>query len=214
MVMEIIPAIIAKNIDEISQKISQVAPYVNWVQIDVADGIFSPNITWNNPAELQNISPNTSLEVHLMITNPQNFIDEWINSGAKRIIVHMDENTLVENAEQMAKAVKGKGISFGIALNPAVAPESVKNSIPIADVVLLLAVSPGYSGQKFDESILEKIGYLKENFSNVIIEIDGGINLETAKKCINAGADMLVSGSYIFESENIPQAIENLKSIS
>src|SRR3989344_4742161 len=99
--MEIIPAIIAKNIDEISKKISQVEPYVNWVQIDVADGVFAPNVTWNNPQELQNLQSKVSFETHLMITDPARHFDGWVNSGAKRIIVHVDSATPQEEIGAM-----------------------------------------------------------------------------------------------------------------
>ncbi len=209
--MEIIPAIIAKDIDEISQKILLVKPYVNWVQIDVSDGIFTPNVTWNNPQELKHISSGVSLEMHLMISDPAQHIDGWINSGAKRIIVHVDAKTSYEEVEAMAKKAKNSNVAFGIALNPDVGIDDIKNVVPLADIVLLLAVSPGFSGQKFNESILEKIRDLRKMFSDVMIEIDGGVNPDIAKKCIEAGANILVSASYIFEAPDIGKAIESLK---
>src|SRR3989338_9121633 len=99
--MEIIPAIIAKNIDEISKKISQVEPYVNWVQIDVADGVFAPNVTWNNPVELRALQTKVSLEIHLMIADSARHFDSWVNSGAKRIIVHVDSASPQEEIAAM-----------------------------------------------------------------------------------------------------------------
>jgi len=209
--MEIIPAIIAKNIDEISKKISQVEPYVNWVQIDVADGVFAPNVTWNNPVELRALQTKVSLEIHLMIADSARHFDSWVNSGAKRIIVHVDSASPQEEIAAMAAKAKEQGVSLGIALSLEVSPEDVKKLVPLADVVLLLAVSPGFSGQEFNESVLEKIRYLKKEFANVKIEIDGGVNPEVAKKCVEAGADMLVSGSYIFNAANIEEAIDELK---
>ena len=210
--VEVIPAIIAKDIGEISQKISLVEPYTDWVQIDVSDGIFTPNVTWNNPRELRAIQSKVSLEMHLMIKNPAEHIDSWINFGAKRIIVHVDSQSRQEEITAMAKKVKENAVSFGIALSPEVLVEGVKNLVPSADVVLLLAVSPGFSGQEFDESILKKISDLRKMFPDVIIEIDGGVNPEVAKKCIEAGANILVSASYIFNASDIEQAIEKLKS--
>ena len=217
--IEIIPAIIAKDIDEISQKISLVEPYVNWVQIDVSDGIFTPNVTWNNPQELaprlrsgqKNILSNIFLEIHLMIKNPAEHIDSWIDSGAKRVIIHVDSGSNQEEVNAMAKKAKSKDVSFGIALNPEVLVKDIKNLIPIADVVLLLAVAPGFSGQEFNESILEKISHLRKMFPDVIIEIDGGINAAVAKKCVEAGANILVAASYIFGAPDIKEAIEVLK---
>ena len=186
--VQIIPAIIAKDINEISQKISLVEPYIDWVQIDVSDGIFTSNITWNNPQELRAIQSKISLEMHLMIENPTEHIDGWVNSGAKRIIVHVNSKSTQEETAAMAKKAKSGGVSFGIALSPEVLVEDVKNLVPLADVVLLLAVSPGFSGQEFNESVLQKISDLRKAFPNVIIEVDGGINPTTAKKCVAAGA--------------------------
>jgi len=207
---EIIPAIIGKDINEIAQKILLVKPYVKWVQIDVSDGIFTPNITWNNPEELNVISPGVLLEIHLMIASPAKYFNDWVASGAKRIIIHVNNQSHQEEVAAMAKKAKDKGVSFGIALTPEVLVKDIKNLVLVADVVLLLAVSPGFSGQKFDESILKKIGNLRKEFGNVIIEVDGGINPAVAKKCVAAGADILVSASYIFTSPNIKEAIENL----
>ena len=211
--IEVIPAIIGKNITEIAQKILLVAPYVRWVQIDVSDGIFTPNTTWNRPEELKKITAEVSLELHLMVANPAEHMSDWIASGAKRIIVHVDSASNYDQINTMADMAKSKGVSLGIALSLEVQPETVKNLVPLADLVLLLAVSPGFSGQQFDESILEKIRYLRRIFPDVIIEIDGGITPPVAKKCVAAGANMLVSSSYIFGAPNIKEAIEELKRI-
>lgn len=208
---EIIPAIIGKDITEIAGKISQVEPFSKWAQIDVSDGIFTPNVTWNKPEELKSITFGVSLELHLMIVRPADHISAWIDSGAKRIVIHVDGRTGEEEVAAMAQQVKEKGISFGIALNPDVSVEAVEKLVPLADVVLLLAVSPGFSGQEFKDSILEKITHLRKEFPNAIIEIDGGINATTAKKCVEAGANILVSASYIFDSPNIKEAIQSLQ---
>jgi ribulose-phosphate 3-epimerase len=208
--IKVIPAIIAKDIDEIAKKMSLVEPYVDWVQIDVSDGIFTSNVTWNRPEELKNIVSNISLEMHLMIANSAKDINGWIASGAKRIIVHVDDKSNQEEVAAMAKKAKDGGVSFGIALSPEVLVNDIKSLVPLADVVLLLAVNPGFSGQEFNESTLEKITDLRKIFPNVIIEIDGGINPETAKKCVAAGANILVSASYIFDSPNIKEAIDSL----
>lgn len=209
--MEIIPAIIGKDITEIARKIALVEPYVKWAQIDVSDGIFTPNTTWNSSEELHSIITEVSLELHLMIEDPAKHLDYWVISGAKRIIVHVNSASTHEEVAAMAKKAKSGGVAFGIALSPEVSVEDVKSLVPLADVVLLLAVSPGFSGQKFNESILRKARDLRKAFPNVIIEVDGGINPVTAKTCVEAGADILVSGSYIFESADIKEAIENLK---
>jgi len=210
IILEIIPAIIAKNIDEISHKLKMVEPYCDWVQIDVSDGIFTKNTTWNNPAELKNINTKASLEAHLMISDTESHIAEWIDSGVKRILVPVDSTSDFQKILQMAEAVKSKGLQFVIALNPEVLIDEVKELIPLSDIVLLLAVNPGFSGQKFLPETIKKIRDLRKEFPDVKIEVDGGINKETAKECVKAGADILVSASYIFESKDIKRAIEDL----
>ncbi len=209
--VQIIPAIIAKNIEELEEKIKIIEPYTDWVQIDVSDGIFTPNINWNNPEDLKKIKSNVALEIHLMISNPEDFMDEWIDSGAKRIIVHVSNKSDFEGVKIISEKVKSRGLQFGIGLSPEVSVVDVQNIIPLADVVLLLAVDPGFSGQQFQPVVLEKIKDLRKLFPDVKIEIDGGINEETADQCIKAGADILVSASYIFDSENIEKAIATLK---
>ncbi len=212
--MKIIPAIIPKSFDDLKEKLDKVVPYTDWVQIDISDGIFTPNTTWNNPADLEKIKTDVNLEIHLMIKNPEDYIEEWIGSGAKRIIVHVSSVDEYRKIDVIAKKIKSRGLEFGVGLSPDVSVDSVKEIITLADIVLLLAVNPGFSGQQFQPAILEKIKDLRKLFSNVKIEVDGGINKETAKQCIDAGADILVSASYIFDSDNIKEAIETLKNLT
>lgn len=220
---QVIPAILEKEFSQIQRKIALVEPYVNWVQIDVSDGNFAPNVTWNNPEDLQNLDASLFIEVHLMISNPEKYLDAWISSGAKRIIVHIGgvseershtlQDDLFHSVLDMAKQVRDQGLEFGIALNPEVAISVIEDLIPKADLILFLAVAPGWGGQKFKEIVLEKIKSLRKSHPEVKIEVDGGITPETGKKCIEAGADILVSGSYIFNSEDIQKAIDDLKSL-
>lgn len=209
--MEVIPAIIAKNFEELKEKIKKVEAFVSWVQIDVSDGIFTPNVTWNNPSDLKNLKSEVQLEIHLMINNPQKFIEGWTGSGVKKIIIHVDAKSDFEEIKSISKKIKNRGVQFGIALTPEVSVTDVENIIPIADVVLLLAVNPGFGGQEFQPKTLEKIKTLRELFPHATIEVDGGINLETTKQCVEVGADILVSGSFIFNSNNIEEAIQKLK---
>src|SRR3989344_1066839 len=203
--IEIIPAIIAKSFEELEQKINEIVPYTDWLQIDISDGIYTPNTTWNNPKELQNLKTKINLEIHLMISCPENQFEKWILQNVKRIIFHVDSKSGYEKVKEISETLKNKDIQFGIALNPEVTIEQVKNLITLADIVLLLGVTPGFSGQKFQPKTLEKIKKLRELFPGGIIEVDGGINPETAKQCIEAGASILVSGSYIFNSKNIKE---------
>lgn len=209
---EVIPAIITKDIQELKRKIALVEPYVKWVQIDVSDGVFAPNITWNNPLDLKSFAVSVLLEVHLMVADPDRQVDDWISSGARRIIFHIDQLEREEVAKILKKA-QSKGVDMGVALKPETDLGLIKSLASEVKLVLLLAVSPGFSGQRFNETVLEKIKILNRDCPDVIIEVDGGINLETGKKCLEAGADILVSGSYIFDSGNIKESIEELKEL-
>lgn len=210
---EIIPAIIAKNFRELKKKIKKVERYCDWVQLDIIDGKFAPNFTWQEPKDLKKIKTNLKIEVHLMIENPSETAEKWLKNGAKRVIFHWEslgKKPKEEFLKIKEKARKLKG-EVGIALNLETPWQKIEKLIPQLDMVLLMAVHPGFSGQSFSEEVLLKIKSLRQKYFNVKIGVDGGINLKTGKKCLEAGADILVSGSYLFESKNIGKAIKKLK---
>ncbi|MBI4993346.1 hypothetical protein HZC33_00055 [Candidatus Wolfebacteria bacterium] len=202
--MIIIPAINCKNFKCVEEKISQSAKFSQWAQIDIADGKFTKHKTWNNPKKFS--IPN--IEIHLMVKNPLKEIKKWTKTGAKRIILHIE--TL-----KNYKIGKLENCEIGLAINP---QTPIKKIIPFLEnnrikLVQILAVNPGKSGQKFQNKILKKIKFLKKNYPKIKIEIDGGINLKTAKLCKKAGADILVVGSCIWESENPKKAHQELARI-
>lgn len=200
---EVIPAIIAKDFEKLKKKIRQVESCCSWVQLDIMDGKFVPNLTWQNPEELKRVKTSLKIEAHLMIENPQKVIEKWLKR-VQRVIVHW-ESKGVEKLKFNKK--------MGIALNPETPWQKIEKLIPQIDAVLLMTVNPGFGGQKFLKEVLPKIQSLRESYSNVKIEVDGGINPETGKECVEVGADILVSGSYIFKSKNIAQAIKKLKNL-
>lgn len=195
--MQIIPAINCENFECVKEKLEKASEFSEWAQIDVCDGEFAPHKTWNNPSELtaNSSKPKANLEIHLMVENPHEVIDDWIKAGTKRIIVHLE-------ALDSISYILNSSIEFGIAINPETSVEKLTPFLKEFKFVQILAVDPGLAGQEFQNSVLDKIGFLKKNYPGVIIEVDGGINLETAKLCKEAGADILVSSSYIWESEN------------
>ena len=221
--MRIIPAINCQNFECVKDKLQKAADFgAGWTQIDIADGKFTNHKTWNNPREISNLKSqisNLNLEIHLMVENPLDIVDEWVEAGAKRIIIHIEELKKLGNLEidNLIKLTKNKNIEIGLALNPNTPVEKIIPYLAVIDdskqFVQLLAVEPGLSGQKFQPQILGKIKFLKKNYSNVIIEVDGGINPETAKMCKEAGADILVVGSYIWESNNSLGAYKELAAI-
>ncbi len=219
--MQIIPAINCENFDCIKEKIGKISEIgADWAHIDVADGIFTSHKTWNNPVDLEKLEIGNwkleiDVEVHLMVENPQDMIDDWIKAGVKRIIVHFEAirkfvNENFENNESdilnfIFKKCSAKNIEFGLSINPDTPVETLMSYLDKVDIIQILAVDPGLSGQKFQAPVLDKIKFLKglkENYLDIIVEVDGGIDLETAKICKSAGADILVSASYIWNSSD------------
>lgn len=212
---EIIPAIIAKDFNELHEKIKKVENFVDWIQIDIMDGKFVPNITWNNPVELKAKSQKlkVNIEAHLMIEEPWSYMEKWIESGVKRIIVHYE--SFIGNFEKLdnvLRMIKKNGVETAIAINPKTPWETIGNWINELDLILMMTVEPGFGGQNFIESVLLKIADFKNNFSKKCVEVDGGINLETAVMAVGAGADILVAGNFIYQyPKGAGKAIEAIK---
>lgn len=201
--VEIIPAIIARDFNELKEKIKIIEPYVKWAQIDIMDGKFTPPITWNNTSELSQLKTKLNLEAHLMTANPEKIINEWLDSPIKRILIHYESTNKIQDLiKRIHDAKKEIGIVLKMETPVSVLDKLFHVSGFKINVIQLMGIDEiGYYGHGFDERVLEKIKTLRQKYPNVIIEIDGGINPETAKKCINAGANRLVAGSYIFDQK-------------
>ena len=199
MQIEIIPTILVKTFDEVKEKIKQVENLVDWVQLDIMDGVFVDNKTWNNPSDLRGFKTRVKLEAHLMVEKPEEVINDWLKI-VDRVIVHYEAANNIS-----------EGKRIGLAINPETPIDVVKPFLNNLDLVLIMTVKPGWGGQKFQERTLDKIKALRKLWPDGNIEVDGGINAETAKKTIKAGANLICSGSYIFNSKDIKKAIETLK---
>ncbi len=180
------------------------------VHIDVMDGHFVPNITIG-PVVVKYIRSRTRLplDVHLMIENPQKFIDSFLECGVERITVHIETMSLA-GIRSLSAGLKKKGVKFGISLNPNTPLKRVWGVLGYVDFVLVMSVHPGFSGQRFIPQVLPKIKKLRTVFHGDIA-VDGGVNDKTAKALIKAGANILASGSYIFGSKNTRKSIERLR---
>lgn len=206
--IEVIPAINAEDFGEVKRRIKLVEPYVKWVHLDVADGTFTPNTIWHSPEDLLGFETKLLIEVHLMIHDMDKRWQEWVLPEISRVIFHLeaahDPNFVLEKIKEAKKEV-------GVAGRPETDWKELEPFCRKADLVQTLAVPPGIAGQQFRPETLDKIKHIRKKHPKCIIEVDGGINPETGKKCLSAGANILVSANYIFKSNNIQKAIEDLK---
>jgi len=205
---EIIPSILVKTKEELLQKIMAVEPHVERVHLDIADGIFVPNMTIIGFEEIEELDTNLKIGVHLMVSKPENHIVRWLETPADKFIFHIEATT---KAQEVIDAAKETDNAIGIALNPQTPVSKIEPLIDQVDFVHFMTVEPGFYGGEFVESVVEKIKDFHYYYPDKPIEVDGGITLETAPKLIEAGVEMLVVGSYIWESEDIGKAIEKMK---
>ncbi len=185
----------------------------DWLHLDVMDGVFVPNISFGFPIMnlLQGIT-DKPLDVHLMIVQPEKFVDEVAAMGAHIMNVHYEACT---HLNRVVQAIKAKGMKAGVTLNPHTPVALLNDIIEELDMVLLMSVNPGFGGQKFIQNTLSKVDELKnliiQKKTNTLIEVDGGVDLNTGKLLVDAGADVLVAGSFVFSSENPREKIHQLK---
>lgn len=206
--VEIIPSINCESFEDIQQKIAKVEPYVKWCHIDVTDGVFSPHPTWSNPAELPSLKTKLKIEVHLMVMEPEKMIEEWLVTQVDRIIVHVEAS---KDLDLVIKRCKQAGIEIGLAIRPDTFWGTVQPWMNKVDMVQVLGVVPGPSGQAMAEGSLEKIMHLHQFCPSCIIEVDGGVNADNAHELVKAGANLLVAGSAIFNNEDIGEGIRKIK---
>lgn len=214
--MFVSPSILAADFLNLGRDIEMLnSSDADMIHCDVMDGVFVPNISFGFPVIKQVASIATKpLDVHLMIVNPQNYIGAVRDAGAALMNVHQEACV---HLHRTICAIKDAGMKAAVTLNPSTPVEMLEDVIDELDMVLLMSVNPGFGGQKFIENTLKKIRRLRAMIevsqSNALIEIDGGVNANTAPKLAEAGADVLVAGSYVFNAADPHAAIHSLKSL-
>lgn len=183
----------------------------DWIHVDVMDGHFVPNITIGVPV-VKSIRKTTNLplDVHLMIENPEKYIEPFAKAGADILTFHY-EAVLAHNIPHIVNKIHNNHMKAGISIKPNMPVKVLEPYLNLVDMVLIMTVEPGFGGQEFIPQCAEKIKFIKEKAPNLIIQVDGGINDKTGKICKELGANSLVAGSYIYKSDNIEKAVLSLK---
>ena len=215
--IKLAPSILSANFSKMGEEIIELEKCgADVIHCDVMDGVFVNNITFGIKM-IEDIRPLTKLplDCHLMIVQPEKYVERFEKAGAYIITVHYE--ACRDNLKEVLAFIKSTGVKCGAVINPDTPVEKIKDLIPMCDMVLVMSVNPGFGGQAFIEHSLDKIRELKalinETGSEALIEVDGGVNMETVPQLIAAGADVLVAGSAVFKASSPEEAIHQLKQL-
>ena len=212
----IAPSMLSCNFGKLNEEIEMVnQSEAGWFHLDIMDGVFVPNITFGTPIlEVFKEYATKHLDAHLMIVDPENYIEKFASLGANTITVHYEA---CDNLQNTINQIKKLNVKAGVAINPDTDVSVLYSLINEIDLICLMCVFPGFSGQKFIPDTFEKLEKLKkiitDKNSQAMIQIDGGVSIDNAKKLVSLGADILVAGSFVFKSEDASNTIKKLNSV-